>query len=161
MYTPPTLFWVISDPHLQSVFSGRCKLQPDVLGTEWQLRTRRIWIGSKTLPLRSTIGAQHCANNYDILRDNLPQGCLISAILFYLDRGHPIHSNDARFISIHPFPRKKIIREFRLLWLRCHFYFPAYCKIVAQNLKSALNQQFFLTLLIYKPCHLCEVEAYV
>ena len=52
---PLTLFWVISDPHFGNFFSARCKLQPDILGTNWQLRIRRIQIGSKTLPLMSTI----------------------------------------------------------------------------------------------------------
>ena len=53
--------------------------------------------------------------------DNSLQGCLISVILSYLDRGHAEHSNDAHFNSIHAFPRKKKNREFHLLWLGHHF----------------------------------------
>ena len=41
--------------HIWEFFSARHKLQPGVLGTEQQLRIRRIGIGSKILPLMSTI----------------------------------------------------------------------------------------------------------
>ena len=48
----------------------------------------------------------------NILWDNSLQGCLISVILSYLDRGHAEHSNDAHFNSIHAFPRKKKFLNF-------------------------------------------------
>ena len=48
----------------------------------------------------------------NILWDNSFQGCLISVILSYLDRGHAEHSNDAHFNSIHAFPRKKKFQNF-------------------------------------------------
>ena len=48
----------------------------------------------------------------NIFRDNSLQGCLISVILSYLDRGHAERSNDAHFKSIHAFTRKKKIVNF-------------------------------------------------